>query len=86
MRFVENRGVKQGDPGPLGPRLFNIFIKDLPEALHVQGLRGTDPVSIANTLVRCLLYADDVLLFSTTVVDLQRHLDALGDYIARLGG
>jgi hypothetical protein len=75
-RFVENQGVKQGDP--LGPRLFNVFIKDLPEALHAQG--GTDPVVVASRLVRCLLYADDLLLFSTTEGGLQRQLDALGAY------
>jgi len=81
VRFVENRGVKQGDP--LGPRLFNIFIRDLPAALHEEG--GTDPVNLANRIIRCLLYADDLLVVSTTVEGLQRQLDALASYCKEWG-
>ena len=50
VRFPETIGVKQGDP--LGPRLFNLFIHDLPTALH-RLTASTTPVSINGHIVRC---------------------------------
>jgi hypothetical protein len=101
--FAETVGVKQGDP--LGPRLFSLFIRDLPQALHrstsgalaegghqgtAEGLQaaaeaGTDPVQLAGRVIRCLLYADDLALFSTTREGLQRQLNNLAAYCDEWG-
>jgi hypothetical protein len=58
LRFPENIGVKQGDP--LGPRLFNLFIHDLPSALH-RLTASTAPVSLNGQIVWCLLYMRMIL-------------------------
>ena len=53
-------GVKQGDN--LKTNLFQIFINDLPDYL----MNTTDPIFINKRSVHCLLYADDVILLSST--------------------
>ena len=77
--FNEGLGVKQGDPS--GPRVFVTFIHDLPDHVCPE-----DPatrkfaVFLINQLIRCLLWADDLLLFSLSIEHTQRQIDALESY------
>lgn len=73
--FSSNVGVKQGCI--LSPLLFNLFINDFPKALdHLR----TDPVYIDNIAVNCLMYADDIVMLSTSKEGLQYSLDSLHEY------
>ena len=67
-------GVKQGDN--LSPNLFKIFINDLPDYFS----NSSDPIIVNNQPVHCLLYADDVILLSTSLLGLQTKLDRLKTY------
>ena len=69
-----NVGVKQGDN--LSPNLFKIYINDLPDIFNNED----DPVELNNTPLSCLLYADDLILFSTTQKGLHNCLDKLSIY------
>ena len=80
LRIEETVGVKQGDP--LGPRLFSLFIADLPKALHPQGV-NTAPARLTedeNEWIRGLLYADDLVAISLTTDGMQAQMDALASY------
>ena len=72
--FPLGLGVKQGDN--LSPNLFKVFINDLPTYLN----STPDPVFINNSPLHCLMYADDVILLSSTHAGLQQKLDKLHDY------
>ena len=72
--FPVTLGVKQGDN--LSPNLFKLFINDLPE--YLKG--SADPILLNNRPVDCLLYADDLVLFSTSAKGLQARLDILESY------
>ena len=69
--FPSNIGVRQGDV--LSPNLFKIFINDLPAYLD----HSMDEISLNNRRIDCLLYADDVVLLSTSATGLQNKLDLL---------
>ena len=73
--FRTGRGVKQGCI--LSPRLFNLFLNDLPEIFDDE----CSPVSLGNDLkISCLLYADDLVLLSESPEGLQKCLDRLSEY------
>ena len=62
-----NFDVQQGDS--LSPTLFTTFINDLPSVLQ----STTDNVILEDIKLNCLLYADDLVLLSTSKEGLQNH-------------
>ena len=73
--FKSNMGVKQGDT--LSTTLFNLFINDLPKEFNFE---GNNPVTVGDTEISCLLYADDLILMSTTHESLQKCITRLEHY------
>ena len=72
-------GVRQGDN--LSPNMFKIFINDL---VHVFN-RDDDPVKLHNQYLSCLLYADDLILMSSSMQGLQGCLNKLHKYCSLNG-
>ena len=70
--FQQSRGVRQGCS--LSPTLFNIYINELAKTLEQSTTPG---IKLADTEVKCLLFADDLVLLSPTKEGLQQHLDLL---------
>ena len=61
----------------LSPTLFNIYINDLPYCLSkIQN----NPIMIGETQVSCLMYADDIVLHSTSEKGLQASLNCLEEF------
>ena len=74
--FHNNIGVKQGEV--LSPLLFNLYINDLPTSVS-----DPESPSLNGSPIDCLLYADDLVLMSTSKSGLQRKFDKLGQYCNR---
>ena len=74
MPIPTEKGVRQGCI--LSPRLFNLFINDIPLIFDQQ----CHPVQLGNMSIQCLMYADDIVLFSESKQGLQRCLAKLEIY------
>ena len=68
-------GVKQGCP--LSPTLFGLYVDGLEKHLETADI---DAPTVRGVLVPLLLYADDLILVSTTAAGLQMQLDALASF------
>jgi hypothetical protein len=74
-----NIGVKQRCSS--GPRSFISFIHDLPMCVCPEDVTSTEFATyFMNKIVRCLLWADDLVLCARTLDGAQRQLDALNVY------
>ena len=74
--FQSSIGVKQGDP--LSPLLFGLFIDELED--FVRQRLPNSGAQVGPSKCQLLLYADDVVLFAETAVELQSQLDALNEF------
>ena len=64
-------------PHILLPMLFNIFINNIVEKLECG---DADPVLVGDISINCLLYADDLVLLSSSPCGLQTCLDTLYEF------
>jgi len=71
----QERGVRQGCC--LSPTLFNSYISELASSLERSAAPG---LTLHNSQIRCLLYADDLVLLSPTQHGLQQNLGLLEQY------
>ena len=69
--FKSEIGVRQGDV--LSPNFFKIFVNDFPSYLS----KCPDPVNVNGNHLQYLMYADDIVLLSTSSEGLQQRLDGV---------
>ena len=67
-------GVKQGCI--ISPILFNLFLNDLQESISL----GSHGIDLDTIKLFVLLFADDLVLFAETVIELQRMINRLAVY------
>ena len=72
--FKIARGVKQGDP--LSPLLFAIVIEPLAAYIR-KNFKGT---KLGDTYQKILLYADDILLFATDLVEQKKYIQLMENF------
>ena len=67
-------GVKQGCI--ISPILFSLFLNDLQESISI----GNHGIDLDTMKIFVLLFADDLVLFAETVIELQRMINRLAGY------
>jgi hypothetical protein len=72
--FPSNVGVRQGDN--LSPTLFNIFINDIPNLFGAE----CKPAMLGDLTIPCLLYADDLVIFSESKPGMELALNNVHKY------
>ena len=75
--FKSNIGVKRGCN--LSPTLFNIFFNGLPSIFDEK----CDLVNLNGTPLNCLLYADDLVILSSSESGLRSCLETLRGYTSK---
>ena len=73
--FYSNMGVKQGCP--LSSTLFGLYIDEITSFIDRFGGKGSP---IASLMIQILLYANDIVLLSSSTEGVQQHLDALEEF------
>ena len=76
--YEEFVGVREGCV--LSPLLFAIYVNDLPSLLEKEGGGG---VRVGDRVVRCLMFADDIVMLASTREGLQRSFDIAGEFSKR---
>ena len=69
------KGVRQGCN--LSPRVFNLLINDIPKIFDDK----CDPVKLSTEKLNCLMYADDLVILSSSESGLQECLNRLQTYM-----
>ena len=77
--FKCESGVRQGNV--LSPNLFNIFVNDLPKCF----VSGDGTPVIGKQHLNCLVYADDLVVLSLSLDDLQIKSNNLKEYCQAWG-
>ena len=77
--FAVRSGVRQGSS--LSPSLFNIFVNKFIVESRAAGLG----ICINKSWLGCIMYADDIILLSASIVGLQALLDKCGVVSSQLG-
>ena len=77
--FNTTVGVLQGDI--LSPNLFNLFVGKTPDVID----SSCDPVSIGANKSSCLLWCDDLVVFSKTPGGLQIAINKIATHFSELG-